>query len=222
MDYYKTLGVNKNANQEDIRKAYKNLAIKWHPDKNKDTMSLQKFKEISEAYQVLSDPIQKRDYDMKKFVKFQQRNPFDLFNEIFSMVGGLHQVMGMFNTGMMPEVHIQVIEIQPDIEMLCGFGNQSCPRLHSQRPHLEYQNNAKDNVMRLEYQTTKYDNIVQPQLNDQNVTNTKNKIQIKTPVTNDIQIQTDDKWITKEQNGIISHKLKDNELDNLLKKSLGL
>lgn len=57
VDYYKVLEVNKNSTTADIKKAYRKLALKWHPDKNPDNQdeSNRKFKEISEAYEVLSD-----------------------------------------------------------------------------------------------------------------------------------------------------------------------
>ena len=57
-DYYEVLGVPKDASDDVIRKAYKKLAIKWHPDKHTDDKKAaeEKFKEISEAYSVLSDP----------------------------------------------------------------------------------------------------------------------------------------------------------------------
>jgi len=60
-DYYKILGVSKNASQEEIKKAYYRLAHKYHPDKGGDP---EKFKEINEAYRVLSDPEKRRQYDM--------------------------------------------------------------------------------------------------------------------------------------------------------------
>lgn len=63
-DYYKTLGVDKKATADEIKKAYKKLAVKYHPDKNKDNPEAEKkFKEISEAYQVLSDPDKRSKYD---------------------------------------------------------------------------------------------------------------------------------------------------------------
>eukprot|EP01036_Dinobryon_divergens_P000298 gene298-357_t len=64
-DYYKVLGVGKNDSQEDIKKAYRKLALKWHPDKNPDDRegAQTKFQEIGEAFEVLSDPEKKRLYD---------------------------------------------------------------------------------------------------------------------------------------------------------------
>ncbi|MFH2133410.1 MAG: DnaJ C-terminal domain-containing protein [bacterium] len=63
-DYYTTLGVQKNASKEEIKKAYKKLAMKYHPDKNKgEKASEERFKKISEAYAVLSDNEKKKQYD---------------------------------------------------------------------------------------------------------------------------------------------------------------
>src|SRR6516225_3720789 len=63
-DYYATLGVKKTASQEDIRKAFRKLARKYHPDVNPgDKKSEERFKEINEAYEVLSDAAKRRKYD---------------------------------------------------------------------------------------------------------------------------------------------------------------
>src|ERR671916_1628612 len=62
-DYYKTLGVDKKASQDDIKKAYRKLARQYHPDTNKDTGAEERFKEVSEAYDVLSDPEKRKKYD---------------------------------------------------------------------------------------------------------------------------------------------------------------
>ena len=85
--YYDLLGISKNATQAEIKKAYRKMAIKWHPDKNlnnKDKADA-KFKEISEAYQVLSDKEKKKIYD--KYGEDGLKNegaggfsPDDLFN----------------------------------------------------------------------------------------------------------------------------------------------
>jgi curved DNA-binding protein len=63
-DYYQTLGVSKTATQDEIKKAYRKLAVKYHPDKNQgDKQAEERFKEISEANEVLSDPEKRKKYD---------------------------------------------------------------------------------------------------------------------------------------------------------------
>ena len=63
-DYYKVLGVGKNATDEEIKKAYRKLARKYHPDRNPgDKPAEERFKEISQAHDVLSDPDKRKEYD---------------------------------------------------------------------------------------------------------------------------------------------------------------
>ncbi|XP_078272825.1 dnaJ homolog subfamily B member 9-like [Rhinoraja longicauda] len=62
-DYYEILGVPKNASDRQIKKAFHKLAMKYHPDKNKDPNAEVKFREIAEAYEVLSDERQRKEYD---------------------------------------------------------------------------------------------------------------------------------------------------------------
>ena len=62
-DYYKILGVDKKASPEEIKKAYRKLALEYHPDKGGGTEAEKKFKEINEAYQILSDPQKRSGYD---------------------------------------------------------------------------------------------------------------------------------------------------------------
>ena len=62
-DYYKTLGVARDASADDIKKAYRRLARDYHPDRNKAADAERRFKEINEANEVLSDPEKRRRYD---------------------------------------------------------------------------------------------------------------------------------------------------------------
>ncbi len=63
-DYYEILGISKNANLDQIKSAYRELALKFHPDRNSSKDAEEKFKEINEAYAVLSDPEKRKQYDM--------------------------------------------------------------------------------------------------------------------------------------------------------------
>jgi curved DNA-binding protein len=73
-DYYAVLGIEKNAGNDQIKKAYRKLALKYHPDKNPgDKKAEERFKEISEAYAVLSDPEKKQQYDQFGDAAFHQR-----------------------------------------------------------------------------------------------------------------------------------------------------
>lgn len=62
-DYYKTLGLSKGASEDELKKAYRKMALKYHPDKNKSPGAEEKFKEIAEAYEVLSDPKKREIFD---------------------------------------------------------------------------------------------------------------------------------------------------------------
>uniref|UniRef100_A0A0N5AZG4 J domain-containing protein n=1 Tax=Syphacia muris TaxID=451379 RepID=A0A0N5AZG4_9BILA len=62
-DYYKVLGLSKNATEDEIKKAYRKMALKYHPDKNKEPGAEAKFKDVAEAYEILSDPKKKEIFD---------------------------------------------------------------------------------------------------------------------------------------------------------------
>ena len=63
-DYYDVLGVSKSASKDELKKAYRKLAMKYHPDRNPDdSQAAEKFKELSEAYEILSDDQKRQTYD---------------------------------------------------------------------------------------------------------------------------------------------------------------
>jgi len=94
-DYYKALGVDKKATPEEIKKAFRKLAVKFHPDRNPGDKSAEdKFKEINEAYAVLSDPKKKEQYDTFGSSGFhQQYSQEDIFRNFD--FGGTFKDMGM-------------------------------------------------------------------------------------------------------------------------------
>lgn len=102
-DYYDVLGLQKGASDEEIKKAYRKLAVKYHPDKNPgDKTAEEKFKELGEAYEVLSDSNKRAAYDQYGHAAFDRRaggggfsstggfhDPFDIFREVFGGGGSI-------------------------------------------------------------------------------------------------------------------------------------
>ena len=85
-NYYTILDINKNATKDEIKNAYKKLAMKYHPDKNIDNKkeAEEKFKQVSEAYEVLSDDKKKYEYDNGRNIVLNNQNPFDIFSHMFN------------------------------------------------------------------------------------------------------------------------------------------
>ena len=110
-NYYKILRVKNNANKQEIKRAYKKLAIKCHPDKGG---SNEKFKEISEAYEVLSDDKKKFKYDNNIILEPYVicKNPFDLFDEIINKSDKVFM-----------ESKINNVDLFDDLDILDDFDN---------------------------------------------------------------------------------------------------
>ena len=111
-DYYEVLGVDKNASEEDIKKAYRKIAIKYHPDRNPDNKDAEaKFKEAAEAYDVLHDPQKRQQYDQFGFngpggmdgfgggAGFSMDDIFSMFGDIFGGRGGFGGFSGFGGGG---------------------------------------------------------------------------------------------------------------------------
>ena len=95
-DYYEVLGLSKGASEDEIKKAYRKLAKQYHPDINKAPDAETKFKEINEAYEVLSDPQKKTQYDQFGFAGMDGSN----FSQGFSDFGDLGDIFSSFMGGM--------------------------------------------------------------------------------------------------------------------------
>ncbi len=105
-DFYDVLGVQKNASKDDIKAAYRKLALQFHPDRNKSPEAEEKFKEISEAYAVLSDDDKRRQYDAYGregvYQKYSREDIFrgadfqDIFGGGFGFGGGFDDLLGAF------------------------------------------------------------------------------------------------------------------------------
>lgn len=80
-DYYEILGVNRSASASELKSAYRKLALKWHPDRNKEKDAEAKFKEINEAYEVLSNPEKKQKYDQFGHAAFDPSSGFGGFGQ---------------------------------------------------------------------------------------------------------------------------------------------
>ena len=90
-DYYEVLGVTREADQKAIKEAFRQLALRYHPDRNKEPGAEERFKEIAEAYAILSDPKKRAEYDARGFAGVAGFSPEDLFGgvDFQDLFGGL-------------------------------------------------------------------------------------------------------------------------------------
>jgi len=93
MDYYKLLGVERNAQQDEIKRKYRELAMKYHPDKNRNDPSAEStFKSVSQAYQVLSDKDKRRTYDLTGATDISE-NDINVFTDMFSSFRNINDIL---------------------------------------------------------------------------------------------------------------------------------
>ena len=97
-DYYGVLGVSRNASEEDIKKSFRKLALEYHPDRNKSEGAADKFKEVSEAYQVLMDSSKRAEYDQFGFVRSGTNGGAKGFDG-FDVFGGFGDIFDAFFGG---------------------------------------------------------------------------------------------------------------------------
>lgn len=199
MNYYDILKIKSHATQDEIKKSYKTLALKWHPDKNKDPRAINKFKEISEAYQVLSDEKKRKEYDIlmsqgkQQTYTFYKRDPFEIFNNFFSIMSEIH------NTFMA-------------IDNLINMNNKHVLNRHPEGTNImKYLDIPEVTIHIIEIDTPNYQ--------------THNKIQKKIGKCNENILfiedkKTNNKWIKTNANNTVINVLKDDEIDKILADTL--
>jgi molecular chaperone DnaJ len=139
-DYYEVLGVPRDADTEEIKKAYRKLALKFHPDKNPgDKSAEEKFKEIGEAYEALSDPQKRAAYDHYGHAAFDPRaragraggfaggfhDPFEIFREVF---GGSSIFESFFGGGPDPSQPRRGDDLRYDLEITLEEAALGCEK----------------------------------------------------------------------------------------------
>lgn len=211
-DYYKILGVTKNSSSNEIKSAYKKLALKYHPDKNKNSDASKMFREISEAYQVLSDPKKKRLYDnpykQTRREDFDFKDPFDIFSEIIPIIMSLEKIFNSFSNDFQNNEYFfdQSIFGFPAVSTVQIFEvNDDKGNIRMQSSNY-YQN--KNNSSR------SFSSNKTSQLN-RNLN--KNLRQIK---SNNEYLENGIRWTKKEDDGITVCRMNDNDLNSLISKTV--
>jgi DnaJ family protein A protein 2 len=122
-DYYDTLEIKSNATESEIKKAFRRLALKYHPDKNNDEEAVEKFKKLSEAYEVLSDTEKKEQYDLygKTYTGMGNIDPNRIFQNMFghTNLGNIFNIFQKTNVHVKRKVKIVVYTREVTLEELC-------------------------------------------------------------------------------------------------------
>jgi len=123
-NYYDILEIDKNASQEEIKKAYRRLSLKYHPDKNQDINAAGKFHDISEAYEVLSNEEKRNEYDNPLFSGFSGMNSGVMREE------DIHNMFQNIFFGGLPGVRMHMGMGHPMEEIFSDGGFSAGPRIH--------------------------------------------------------------------------------------------
>lgn len=160
--YYDILGVNKDATINEIKKVYKKLALKYHPDRNLENKddAEKKFKDITEAYSVLSDENKRKNYDMfgqtdNGAPEFMNINPFEMFNNIFKTQVSEFMNIKKNNTNNFENIlnELKSNKINSDF----SFGGLKF-KINLHEPNASFKNSFKKN----EVKKTKPKNLIKP------------------------------------------------------------
>jgi molecular chaperone DnaJ len=144
-DYYEILGVPRNAGEEEIKKAYRKQAVKFHPDKNPgDKQAEENFKELGHAYEILSDPQKRAAYDQYGHDAFDPRarargggfagagggfhDPFDIFREVFGGAGGGSIFENLFGGGQDPSGPQRGDDLRYDLQITLEEAALGCEK----------------------------------------------------------------------------------------------
>lgn len=157
-DYYDILGLTKNCSKEDIKKHYKKMALKWHPDRNKENKDIaeEKFKKLSEAYEVLSDDDNRQKYDKFGTIDVSgmtYQNSSDIFTNLFGQGGGFPFNIARQNGNPLEQ-----------FRMFNGFNANVVQQSTSRSVTM---NNCGQRILRTETRTTNGNGVIQVQVQEQ-------------------------------------------------------
>jgi molecular chaperone DnaJ len=136
-DYYEVLGTERTATEEEIKKAYRKLALKYHPDRNpNDKAAEEKFKELGEAYEVLMDPQSRAAYDQYGHAAFGPRarqsshfhDPTDIFREVFGNSGIFDDFFGGGASQARPGGPVRGDDLRYDMQLTFMEAAQGCEK----------------------------------------------------------------------------------------------